>query len=356
MKKRIFSIGLIAALGITSMLALTGCGDKEPYSGYDLSEYVKVGNYKNLEFEKVEASVSQSDVQDEIQKRLKAAKVEKNVEEGVVKDNDKVNIAYEGKIDGKTFSGGSSDSTDLTIGSGQFIPGFEDGLIGKKIGETTTLNLKFPEDYKKEFAGKAVEFKVTVNSKIVEVVPEYNLDFVKKAGFDSLKDYEASVMKDIMEKKQKTADMDVKNALWEKIIDKSEVLKYPEDEQKKLVDSTMEAYKKAAESNDVEWDEYLKAIGYTEEELRADTEKFAKEKIFQEMVLYTIADKEGIKVPDDEYDAYLDELLKKGGYDDESFKSSYGVTIEEWAEQKELRMSMLLDKVLDKVMEYGKEI
>lgn len=356
MKKRLLSVGLIAALGITSVLMMTGCGDKTPYSDYDLSEYVKVGNYKGLEYEKTEITVSEDEIQEEIQNRCEKNAEKKTVKEGTTKDGDTINISYEGKIDGKTFSGGSSEDDQLTLGSGRMIEGFEAGLVGKSVGDTVTLNLKFPEDYKKDLAGKDVTFEVKIKTKQVEEVPEYNLDFVKKySDYDNFEDYEASVKKDLFERKTLNADVAVKNGLWEQIIKKSKALAYPEEKDAKI-EEKMNGYKDAAKSYGVEWQDYLDTVGTTEEELKEVATKYAEEIVLQEMVLYAIAEEEGIEVSDEEYQKFLDDMLKQSGVDAEAFKSSIGMTIEEYAQQKGFRTSLLLDKVLDKVMEYGKEV
>lgn len=357
MKKRLLSIGLIAVLGLTSILMMTGCGEKTPYSGYDLSEYVKVGEYKGLEYTKTAVSVSENEIQDEIKKRCEAAATTKDVEEGVVADGDTLSIGYKGKIDGKTNDKLNNDEDTLTIGSGRMIDGFEDGLIGKSVGETVTLNLKFPKDYHdKKAAGKDVVFDVTIHSKQVKVVPEYNLDFVKAhSSFDNLKDYEASVKKDLLKKKTSDADIAVKNGLWEQIIKKSKALSYPE-EKDKLVDTMLNAYKDEAKSNNMKWEKYLDTIGVSEDEIKKTAETYAKNTVFQEMVLYSIAEKEGIEVSNDEYKDFKDNMLKQSGLDDDTFKSTYGMSLDDYCEQKGFRTSLLLNKVMDKVMEYGKAV
>ena len=193
MKKRFFSIGLISVLCLTSLFLLSGCGSK--LYNYDLSEYVKVGDYKGLEYKKVSVSVSDDEVQDKIKSNLEEKAETKTLKSGTVKDGDTIDISYEGKVDGKTFDKGSADNQSITIGQTPFIDGFTDGLIGKKVGSKVKLNLTFPKDYsEKDLQGKDVVFEVTINSKQVEEVPEYNVDFVKKnSEYDNLKDDVESV-------------------------------------------------------------------------------------------------------------------------------------------------------------------
>ena len=356
MKKRFFSIGLISALCLTSLFLFTGC-ESEPYGDYDLSEYVKVGDYKGLEYDKISVSVTDQEIEDEIQSRCEASATTKTVKKGTVKDGDTVNVSYEGRIDGETFDGGSSDSYDITIGTTSMIDGFTDGLIGEKVGSTVKLDLKFPDDYSNEdVAGKDVTFEVNIKSKQVQEVPEYNLDFVKKnSDYDSLEDYEKSVKEDLKAEKTETAESEVKSTLWQKIVESSEVKKYPE-EKEELIETTMQSFKDAAEDNDIEWEDYLEQIGYTEKDLKKTVTEYAETKVFQEMLVYYIADKEGIEVTDDEYEEYMKNMLAESGLDEDTFKSTYNMTIEEYCEQQGLRSSMLLNKVMDKVLEYGKAV
>ena len=357
MKKRFFSIGLISVLCLTSLFLLSGCGSK--LYNYDLSEYVKVGDYKGLEYKKVSVSVSDDEVQDKIKSNLEEKAETKTLKSGTVKDGDTIDISYEGKVDGKTFDGGSADNQSITIGQTAFIDGFTDGLIGKKVGSTVTLNLKFPDPYSnnEKLSGKDVVFEVTINSKQVEEVPEYNVDFVKKnSEYDNLKDYEKSVKKGLLEEKTTKAETETKQKLWEKIIDKSKVKKYPEEELEATIENLTNSFKQTAENYGYEWKDYLDAVGYTEKEFSKTVKKYAKEKVLNDMVCYYIAEKEGLEVTDKEYEDYMENLMKSSGYTEKTFKEQFKMTIEEYCEQEGYRTSLLLSKVMDKVMDYGKEV
>lgn len=359
MKKRFFSIGLIAVLSLTSLLLLSGCGSSSKMYDYDLSEYVKVGDYKGLEYNKISVSASADEVQDKIKSNLQAKATMKTVKTGTVKDGDTIDISYEGKVDGKTFDGGSADNQSITIGQTQFIDGFTDGLIGKDVGSTVTLNLKFPDPYSgnEKLSGKDVTFKVTINSKQTKEVPEYNVNFVKKnSDYDNLKDYEGSVKKGLLEEKKAKAETETKQKLWEKIVDNSKVKKYPEKELDATIENLTKSFKQTAENYGYKWEDYLDAVGYTEKEFNKTVKKYAKEKVLNDMVCYYIADKEGVEVTDDEYKDYMDNLMKSSGYTEKTFKEQYKMTIEEYCDQEGYRTSLLLNKVMDKVMKYAKEI
>ena len=357
MKKKLFSLVLVVAFVTGAMTMMTGCGEKAPYSGYDFSEYVKVGEYKNLEYKKIEVSVSDAEVQSEIKDRRKAAAEMVDTKEGIVEDGDVINVAYEGKIDGKTFEGGSSDSFDITVGETAMIDGFVEGLIGQPVGETVSLDLQFPKDYGvEELNGKDVIFTVTIKSKKVEQVPEYDLEFVKSQGkYESLADYEAAVKEDLLAEKREAKETDRQGVLWEQIVENSEVIQYPK-EKEELMDTTLNSFKTAAANAGKEWNAYLKELGYTEEELNNQIVDYAENKVFQELIIYAIADAEGLEVTNDEYEVYMQDVLQQSGYNEETFQQYYGTTIEAYCEQEGLRASMLLNKVMDKVMEYAKAV
>lgn len=357
MKKRIISRAVIAVFVAGAMTMMTGCGEKAPYSGYDFSEYVKVGEYKGLEYEKVEVSVSDAEIEDEIENRLHSAAETVESKSGTVEDGDVINVAYEGKIDGKTFEGGSSDSFDITVGSTPMIDGFVEGLVGQPVGETVTLDLKFPEDYGvEELNGKDVVFTVTINSKKVQETPNYDLDFVKKQGkYESLEAYEEAVEKDLLTEKKETQETEAQGILWEQIVENSEIIQYPK-EKEALMEVTLNSFQTAAANAGKEWDVYLQELGYTEDELNSQIVAYAESKVFQELIIYAIADAEGLEVTNDEYEAYMQDVLQQSGYNEESFQQYYGTTIEAYCEQEGLRSSMLLNKVMDKVMEYAKAV
>ena len=161
-KKLLIGSGVVVAIVAVIAIILVFVNNKQSKEyNYDLSKYVKVGNYKGLEYTSQKASVTDEEVDVEIQRRLQKAAKTENSKTGKVENGDTINISFVGKIDGKEFEGGSSESTDITVGTTQMIDGFVEGLIGKNVGESVTLNLKFPDDYgKTDLQGKAVEFKV----------------------------------------------------------------------------------------------------------------------------------------------------------------------------------------------------
>lgn len=362
MNKKILITGIGAVVVLAGIIAAVLLWPKDQPYDYDLSEYVKVGDYKGLDYSIAEVSVTDDEVDTEIDSRLQSAATTETVTEGKVEDGDSINIAFAGTIDGEEFEGGSSESYDITVGTTQMIDGFVEGLIGHEIGDNVILNLKFPDDYSNEdVAGKDVVFDVTINYKSVKVVPELDEDFVKEnSDVDTVEEYKEAVKEELLAQKESQADLDAKEALWNEIVADSEVISYPEKELEAAnaaADEIEKQYKSQAESYGMEWEDFLESyMGSSQEDFEESKKQYAEETVLQEMVMYYIAREEGIEVTDKEYKEYLADSLETYGFTEDTFKQSYGQTIEEYADDNQWRTAMLLDKVMDKVMEYGNKV
>ncbi|MBF1136939.1 MAG: trigger factor [[Eubacterium] sulci] len=362
-KKLLIGSGVVVAIVAVIAIILVFVNNKQSKEyNYDLSKYVKVGNYKGLEYASQKASVTDEEVDVEIQRRLQKAAKTENSKTGKVENGDTINISFVGKIDGKEFEGGSSESTDITVGTTQMIDGFVEGLIGKNVGESVTLNLKFPDDYgKTDLQGKAVEFKVTINSKKKISVPKLNTEFVKKnSKFTTVKEYKEGVKKELLNQKQKSLDSTVKQELWSRIIDKSKAKKYPEKELNEAMSQANkleESYKAQAQNYGMEWETYLKTVMRTDKKgFEKLKQEYAKNIVFNRMVMYSIARSENISLSNREYKKEILKILEDNGYDEESFKKAFGKDIETYADEQNWRQKVLFDKVLDKVMKDGKKV
>lgn len=362
-KKLLIGSGVVVAIVAVIAIILVFVNNKQSKEyNYDLSKYVKVGNYKGLEYASQKASVTDEEVDVEIQRRLQKAAKTENSKTGKVENGDTINISFVGKIDGKEFEGGSSESTDITVGTTQMIDGFVEGLIGKNVGESVTLNLKFPDDYgKTDLQGKAVEFKVTINSKKKISVPKLNTEFVKKnSKFTTVKEYKEGVKKELLNQKQKSIDSTVKQELWSRIINKSKAKKYPEKELNEAMSQANkleESYKAQAQNYGMEWETYLKTVMRTDKKgFEKLKQEYAKNIVFNRMVMYSIARSENISLSNREYKKEILKILEDNGYDEESFKKAFGKDIETYADEQNWRQKILFDKVLDKVMKDGKKV
>lgn len=347
-------IALLMVCGLT--LSLAACGNDDyvqPYSNYDLSEYVTLGEYKGLEVTQNKIEVTDEEVQAEIKSRLAEAAQDVEKTEGTAASGDKVRIVYEGKMDGKVFEGGSTsaEGTTITLGQSGYIDGFDDGVIGMKPGESKTLELQFPEDYRNnDLAGKDVEFDVTLEAIVISEIPEYNLEFVTaNSDAKTLEEYEESVKADLIGLKETTADEEMKNTLWSQVMDNSEILKYPEAEIKQTKEVNEAYYESYATQSGMETEEFISMYTGMDAEAYADyQQQYAEAIVAQEMVMYTIAKAENLTITDDEYDELLKEFMTAQGIDDEkAFEEQYGMSFEEYAGKDNIMKSFMLEKVID---------
>ena len=349
------AICAVAIIGLVMFLNQPEKSLYEKIGSYD--EYVKLGKYKGLEYTKEKISVSKKEIKAEIDNRLAAKATTTDSKKGTVKDGDNVNISYVGKINGKEFDGGSAENQTLTIGSGAFIDGFEDGLIGKNIGDKVTLDLKFPKDYQnKKVAGKAVVFEVTINSKSVTKTPEYNEEFIKaNSDFDNKKDYEKSIKEELTKSKEETAESTAKQTLWSEAVENAKVKKNPKGAIKQEQDAIIEQYKLMAQNYNMEWEDFLKTyMQTTDKDFQKQAKTYGKSVAKQKLVLYAISDKENLKISNGDYKKRLKEMLKNAGMTEKQFKEQYNQTLEEYAEQNDFKANFLSEKVNDFIYKNAK--
>ena len=214
---------------------------------------VTLGEYKGLQIVKEQVKVTKKEVEDDIKAALERDAMMATKEDGVIEKGNTAKFDFEGKVDGVAFEGGTAKDYELEIGSGQFIPGFEDQMIGMKVGETKDLNVTFPEDYHAEnLKGKAAVFTVTVKEVKVKEVPELTLEWCneqkhshdgKEVKFESVEDYKAHIKEHIKEHKEEHAKAEAQNKLFETVIANAK-FELPED----LVEEDAEAEFKNAEA------------------------------------------------------------------------------------------------------------
>lgn len=313
----------------------------ELMAGIDVEKCVTLGDYKGVTVEKTIQSVTDEDVQNEIDNALANYPVEVDQ---AAKEGDTVNIDYVGKIDGEEFDGGSDQGADLKLGSGKFIDGFEDGLIGARKGETRTLNLTYPEDYTQDLAGKAVEFTVTVNAvkePLSEPTDQWVADNIE--GYDNIADYKAGIRSEQEESNEQTAENQVRYAAWTQVIDNCTINEYPEtlvEVGKKLYEQQVETYAKYA---GMELDAYIESSGLTQEEYQSNMEEYGKNVAAQALVCQAICDKEGFAIGDDDYQKALQDMLTEYGCTEEELIQTYG--------QDNVEQSIMLNRVSNLILE-----
>lgn len=292
-----------------------------PYE-YDVESMVKLGEYKGLTYTETDVSVSDDEVESQINSTLTAHATAKQITDRAVEDGDTVNIDFEGKIDGKTFDGGTASGASLTIGSGTFIDGFEDGLIGVKPGDKTTLKLKFPDEYKTntDLAGKDVTFDVTVNYiKGDDIVPELDDDFVKGLNIDdvsNVKEYRAYVKSQLQANKESEAEKSKQSELLQQAVDNAEIKEIPEELVTQYATQYTDYYKQYASYFGLELSDFLtQYMNQTEEEFNQSAEDYGKERAGYMLVVSAIAKAEKVDV-DALYDEKVAQYAEQSGYAD----------------------------------------
>lgn len=286
---------------------------------------VVLGPYKGIKVGKVEYNVTAEEVQSEIDRAVKQASRKVDVEGRAVQNGDIVNLDYSGSVDGIKFDGGTASNQELVIGSGSFIPGFEEQMIGMNVGETKELNVPFPKDYHaKELAGKDSVFTVTVNKIMAEEKPEVNDEFVKDVSkFDTLADYKADIEKRLQDNKNRQADAENENALIEAVTAGAEV-EIPQcmiDSQIDYLVRDME-YRLMYMYQGMKLEDYLKYTGSSMEELRKSKAEDAKRDVKTRLTLEAIVKAEKLDVTDEELEAEVARVAESAGKKADEYRKS----------------------------------
>ena len=290
---------------------------------------VELGEYKGLPYEMEAVEVSEEEVNDEIDRMRKQYSDIETVE-GEAKEGDTVKIDYEGFKDGVAFEGGKAEGYNLTLGSGSFIPGFEDQLVGCKAGDEKELNLTFPEDYHAEdLKGAEVVFKVTVHEVTREVLPELDDDFAKDTNIpnvETVEDLKKTVTERLETAKKANAENAADEKLFELVADNTKI-----DMPDVLVDdeANNEVQQMAAQIQQygISFSQYLKMMGKTVDELKAEYRENAEKSVKLRLTLNKIAEVEKFEATDDDVNEQLQELSVQYGMDVEKIKTLIDVEL-----------------------------
>ncbi len=282
---------------------------------------VKIDGYKGLEATKTPVTVDDAEVDAELDRvRERNARI-MDVEGRPASDGDIANIDFEGFVDGKAFDGGKAEGHDLTIGSKQFIPGFEDQIIGKNVGEEFDVNVTFPEDYHAEdLKGKDAVFKVKLNSLKVKELPEADDELATMASeFDTIAEYKADIKAKITERKERAADGEVENQLVDALVDLVEA-----DIPECMFDEEVENLVRDMDSNlrmqGLDLKTYLKYTGMELDSVKAEMRPRAVKQVKTRLALETIASLENVEVTDEEAAEEIEKIAKAYGMDTEEVK------------------------------------
>lgn len=269
---------------------------------------VVLGEYKGLKVEKTSTRVTQKEVDEEIEKERERNARTIEVTDRAVADKDMVTLDFEGFVDGEAFEGGKGTDYPLTIGSGAFIPGFEDQLIGAEIGKELDVNVTFPEDYQAEnLAGKAAVFKCTVHTIKAKELPELDDEFASEVSeCDTLDEYKAEVKKKIKERKENEAKEKKENQVVDKAIENAQ-MEIPKPMLDLQVRQMADDFARRMQQQGLSMEQYFQFTGMTAERMMSELEPQAEKRIKTRLVLEAIAKAENIEVSDER----LDEELKK---------------------------------------------
>ena len=312
----------------------------------NIEDYVKLGEYQNLEIseapkQEVTEEVLENNIHYLLLKKYKPVEV---TEDRAVQQDDTVNIDYTGYMDGEAFEGGADTGADLLIGSGQFISGFEDGLVGHKKGEEVTLDLTFPDPYEMnpDLSGKAVQFKVKINK--ISAAPELTDTWVaENTEFKTVDEFKQN-QKELL---QTSLDIDyegqIKADLFALVVENSEILKYPE----KLMEETKVTVKEQLDSMyqmqaGITFDDYVKSQGLSEEDVDKGLEDSAKQYLTQNLIVQALMDAEGMEFTEKEYEKEKEAYAVSSGFPDVA-------TMEQYASPEQIKDNVLWNAVCKKI-------
>ena len=280
-------------------------------SDQELKPVPELGDYKNLVADDVKFEVTDEMVDERVNKERENNARIVSIEDRPVKDMDTVNIDFEGSVEGVPFDGGKSENYDLVVGSHTFIPGFEEQLIGKNIGDNVDVNVIFPEEYhSEELKGKEALFKVKINSIKEKQLPELDDEFAQDVSeFDTLEEYRADIKKNLVESAEKNALVQKQNNAIDALIESSNV-EAPESMINEEVDKAFRDFAGRIRQYNMDLDNYFKMLNTTEEAVREQLRPEATKRANAELVIDAFAKLENIEVSEEEIDKEIDEFGK----------------------------------------------
>lgn len=282
---------------------------------------VKLGKYKGVTIEKISTEVSDEEVEEALKKEQEKNARNIEVTDRAVKDGDMVILDFEGFVDGVAFEGGKGENHPLTIGSGTFIPGFEDQLVGAEINVETDVNVTFPEDYQAtELAGKAAVFKCTVKEIKEKELPALDDEFASEVSeFDTLDEFKADLKKQLADKKEKNAKDEKESKVIEAIVNDSE-MEIPEAMLKTQQEQMVDEFAQRMSMQGLTMEQYFQFTGTSYEQIYESVADTAKKRIESRLVLEAIAEAEKIEVTDADVEEEMKSMAEAYQMDVEKVK------------------------------------
>ncbi|MBQ9032733.1 MAG: trigger factor [Parasporobacterium sp.] len=310
---------------------------------------VTLGEYKGLEYYKTETAVSEDEINSELERTREMNSRRVPVEDRPAQNGDIVNIDFEGFVDGNAFEGGKAEGHTLTLGSGTFIPGFEEQIEGKNLGEEFDVNVTFPEDYQAEnLKGKAAVFKCKLNDIKVKELPELDDEFASEVSeFDTLEEYKADIRKNMEEARAEEAKRAAKNQLVDEAVEKAEMI-IPGPMVDLEASQVAQNFQMRMESQGINMDQYFQFTGMTPEKFMEDAKTSAEKNIKSRLVLEAVAAAENIEVSDED----LENEIRKMA---ESYQMEYDQLnkIISDDERENMKLDVLISKAADFLYDNG---
>ena len=312
---------------------------------------VTLGKYMGVTVTKIDTSVTEDEVEAELENQRNTNARTVTVTDRPVKEGDTAVIDFEGFVDGVAFAGGKGENHPLEIGSHSFIDTFEDQLVGKNVGDEVEVNVTFPEQYQAaDLAGKPAVFKVKINEIKAKELPELNDEFAQDvAGVDTLAEYKEELKKNLTEKKENEAKKTKEDEAIQKIIDKSKM-----DLPKAMIDTQCETmvneFAQRIAQSGLSMDQYLQFSGMTVDQLKEQVRPEAETRIKSSLVLEQIAKEENIEVSDEDINAEIEKMAKAYGMEADKLKEYMGDS-----EKESMKRDLAITKAVDLIMENVKE-
>lgn len=313
---------------------------------------VVLGQYKGVEVPKPDRTVTDEDVEKALKEEQEKNARQITVEDGGAENGDSVVMDYEGKIDGEPFEGGSAKNHTLVLGSGSFIPGFEDGLLGVKGGETRDVEVTFPEDYHaEELKGKKAVFTCRVEKVTRKELPELDDEFAQEVSeFDTLDAYKADVRKNLETKKEEAARQEIKDNAVSKAAQNS-TIEIPAPMIDTQADRMIDNFARRLQAQGMSMQQYMQFTGSDENMMREQVKPQAEIQIRNQLTLEKIAETENIQVSDEEVDQEIEKMAKAYNMEPDKMKEIIGDE-----EKENIRKDLADQKAMDLVADAAVEV
>lgn len=335
-------------VGAPSIVDVNVTDDKTVAYTFSVTLYpeVTLGQYKGLSAERYPAEVDE----DEIGYELEAARKRNSRKVDVEREaqmGDVANIDFDGYLNGERFDGGKAEAYDLELGSGSFVPGFEEQIVGMNIGDEKDIDITFPENYAPELAGKAVVFKIKLNNLSVNELPELDDEFAKDNGFDTLDEYKADVKADLEKRKTEQREGEVRADLMHKAIENMTV-EVPEVMVKEKAEEIIRNYARNFGMTDssIPMDKLCEMLGLNEEAMKTSIMPAAEAQVKNDLLLEAIVAAEGFAPTAEETEEYIAKTAEKLGAKAEELKQYFGVDFIAEEQKKEMASNIIFDTAI----------